>query len=57
MLPEGETEEIVAGPGDTVIVVAGRKVRLTVREPVKALFVCYPMNDLEAYEAAVKRDA
>jgi len=55
-LPEGESEEIVAGPGDTVVVVAGRRMKLIVREPVKAFFVCHPMDDVEGYEAGVRKE-
>lgn len=53
--PEESTEEIIANPGDTVIVVSGRKVKLIVREPVKAFFICYPMNDIEDYERNIKK--
>ena len=53
--PEGETEETIAGPGDTIVVVAGRRVRVTVREPIKGFFVCYPVGDVDGYEEGVKK--
>ena len=53
---EDEAEETVAGPGDTIVVVAGRKVRVSVREPIKAFFVCYPLRDADEYEENVKKD-
>jgi uncharacterized cupin superfamily protein len=47
-------EEIVAEPGDTVIVRQGRPVRIAARECVRAFFVCYPVPDPAGYEAAVR---
>ena len=54
--PEGAAEEIVAGPGDTVLIVAGRKARVIVREPVQAFFVCYPMAHIDEYEGQIKKE-
>ena len=51
----GEDEETVAGPGDTVVVVAGRRVRVSVREAVKGFFVCFPVEDVDAYEEGVRK--
>ena len=53
--PEGESEETVAGPGDTIVVVAGRRVRVTVRDPIKGFFVCFPMADVDGYEEDVRK--
>ena len=39
--PEGEDEETVAGPGDTVVVVAGRRVRVSVREAIKGFLYVF----------------
>ena len=51
-----EAEETVAGPGDTIVVVVGRKVRVRVRESVKAFFVCFPVEDVDAYEQSVGKE-
>lgn len=50
-----EGQELVAGPGDTVVVRRGRPTRIAVRERTRAFFVCYPMADPEGYEARVRR--
>jgi uncharacterized cupin superfamily protein len=50
-----EGAEHRAGPGDTVVVRRGRPLRLEAREPVRALFVCYPLEDAQGYEAGVRR--
>lgn len=47
-------EEMIAEPGDTVIVRRGRPMRIAVREPTRVFFVCYPMRDIAGYEAAVR---
>ncbi|MFH1615991.1 MAG: hypothetical protein ABIG61_13020 [Planctomycetota bacterium] len=52
------SQELVAGPGDTVVVVRGRNIRIIVREPVKVFFVCYPMgtgNAIDDYEKMAKK--
>ena len=50
-----EGQEMIAGPGDTVVDRRGRPARIVVRERTRALFVCYPMADAEGYEAGVRR--
>ncbi len=48
-------EEQEAGPGDTVVVKPGRPLRLAVREPTRAFFVCYHMSDPVGYETMVRQ--
>ena len=50
---EAEGKQYVAEPGDTVIVLAGRKCRVVVKEPIKSFFLCCPVDDPLAYEQAV----
>ncbi|NKB68284.1 MAG: hypothetical protein GKR89_14575 [Candidatus Latescibacteria bacterium] len=53
---EGEDEARMAGPGDTVMAVVGRKMRLTVRQPVRAFFVCFPVDDIDRFDQNVKKE-
>jgi uncharacterized cupin superfamily protein len=48
-------QDQVAGPGDTVVVKPGRPLRIAVREPTRAFFVCYRMADPAGYEAMVRQ--
>jgi DHA1 family multidrug resistance protein-like MFS transporter len=50
-----DRQELVAGPGDTVLVRRGHHTRIAVHEPTRALFMCYPVDRPEAYEAKVRR--
>jgi uncharacterized cupin superfamily protein len=48
-------QALTAGPGDTVLVRRGRPMRIEARAPTKAMFVCYPVADPEAYEAEIRQ--
>ena len=50
---EAEGKQYVAQRGDTVIVLAGRKCRVVVKEPIKSFFVCCPVDDPLGYEQRV----
>lgn len=52
--PKDSDEEIIAEPMDTFICKSGRPVRLTVKEPVKVFFICYPLDNIEEYAAMCK---
>ena len=47
--------EEIAHKGDTVVIKNGQHSRIIVRGHVKALFVCYAMDDVEEYEENVRR--
>ena len=47
---EAEGKQYVAERGDTVIVRAGRKCRVVVKEPIKSFFMCCPVDDPLGYE-------
>jgi ethanolamine utilization protein EutQ (cupin superfamily) len=49
-----EGQELVANPGDTVIIQRDRPTRIMVREPVRVFFICYPMPDIAGYEADIR---
>ena len=49
-----EGRELVANPGDTVIIQRNRPTRIEVRERVRVFFVCYPMPDIVGYEANIR---
>jgi uncharacterized cupin superfamily protein len=50
---EGQTYTVEAG--DTVVAHRGRPMVVNVQEPVRALFICYRMEDPHGYEAMVRR--
>lgn len=50
---EAEAKSYVAKPGDTVIIRPGRKCRITIKEPIKALFFCTGVADPMGYERMV----
>jgi uncharacterized cupin superfamily protein len=51
---EAEGKQYVAKQGDTVNVLAGRKCRVIVKEPVRSFFVCCPVDDPLGYEQRVQ---
>lgn len=49
-----EGQEMIAESGDTVIVRRNRPMRVAAQERVRVFFICYPVEDIAGYEAAVR---
>lgn len=45
----------VAEPGDTVLVMRGRPTTISAKERTRVVFVCFPLREIEQYEAAIRQ--
>ncbi len=52
---ECEGQEYVAEPGDTVIILRGRPTRVSAKQPAKVIFICFPLPEIEQYEAQIRQ--
>ncbi len=52
---ECEGRKYTAGRGDTVIIPRGRPTKISADEPVKVIFICFPLPEIEQYEARIRQ--